>query len=269
MTWQIIARQDGRQTLGARSVKVLLGILALGVLVAAYVYPVFGQEPITTARFTGYVTGFLNTLVPIVGILVGYNAVAEEYESGALRLSLALPHSREDIVLGTFLGRAGVVAGTTLVTLVVAGALVVYPYGELEVVRSLAFVGLTLAFVALWTGLGVAVSILVATKRLALVLGFGLLFLFVFLWDTAETALAVGLNAADIIDGDLPGAVQFLFGLSPNRAFGTVVDGFIDPGASVSGPWYLGEWVALVVFALWLVVPLGVGYVRFAGRDLA
>jgi len=269
MTWTVIARQDARQTVESRAVKVLLGLQVLALLLAAYVYPVFGEDPITTARFTGYVTGWLTTLVPLVGVLVGYNAIVSERESGSLRLSLALPHSRSDVVLGKLVGRAGVLAAVVLGTLLVAGALVVYPFGDLEVPRSLAFVALTVAFAVLWTGLGVAVSLSVATKRQALVLAFGFLFVFVFVWDTVETVLRFGLNAAGIIDGDLPEVVQFLFTLSPNRAYTTVTDGFLNPAASVTGPWYLGEWAALVVFLCWLVGPLGLAYLRFSGRDLA
>lgn len=268
MTWTTIARQDGRQTLGARSMKLLLGLLAFVVVVSAYLYPVLGEEPITTAQFSGYVVGWLTTLIPLVGILVGYNAVVSERESGALLLSLSLPHSRRDVVLGKFVGRTAVLAGTILAAMVVAGFLVVYPYGELEIVRSLAFVALTVAFAALWTGLGVAVSLSVATKRRALVAAFGLLFLFVFVWGTVESAVRLGLNAAGVVNGDLPAAGQFLFGLAPGRTFARLTE-ILNPGASLGGPWYLGSWVTLAVFVCWLVGPLGLAYRRFAGRDLS
>lgn len=269
MTWQVIARQDGRLTFSARSVKFLLGLLVLGILLAAYMYPIAGSEPITTARFTGYVTGFLTTLLPLVGILVGYNAVVSERESGSLLLSLSLPHSRSDLLFGKLAGRAGIVVAAVLVAMTGAGFLVVYPYGELELVRSLAFVALTVSFAVLWTGLGLAISLSVATKRRALALGFGVLFLFVFFWGTMADILELGLRAAGLTNGGLPDGAQFFVNLSPNRAFTLVTDGFITPGAGVDGPWYLGEWVALVVFVGWLVGPLGVAYWRFSGGDLA
>ena len=269
MTWQIIAKQDSETTLQSKSVKYLLGLLGVGILLAAYLYPVTGPDPITTARFTGYVTGWLTTLVPLVGVLLGYNAVVSERESGALLLSLSLPHSREDVLLGKFLSRAGLVAVTMLAALVIGGALVVYPYGELELVRSLSFVGLALLYSALWTGLAVAVSLSVSTKRRALLLSVGALILFVFFWGTLRELLEVGLEAAGLVDGGLPEAIQFFFTLSPNRAFVLLTDGFINPGASVSGPWYLGEWLALLVFAVWLVGPLGFAWWRFSGRDLS
>ena len=269
MTWRTIARQDSETTLQSRSVKYLLGLLGFGILLAAYLYPVTAPDPITTARFTGYVTGWLTTLVPLVGVLLGYNAVVSERESGALLLSLSLPYSRADVLLGKLASRTGLVAATMLSALVGGGALVVYPFGELELVRSLSFVGLALLYGALWTGLAVAVSLSVATKRRALVLSVGALVLFVFFWGTLRGLLEVGLVAAGVVEEGLPDAVQFLFNLSPNRAFVLLTDGFIDPGASVGGPWFLGEWAALAVFLVWLVGPLGFAWLRFAGRDLS
>jgi ABC-type transport system involved in multi-copper enzyme maturation permease subunit len=266
MSWRVIARQDGRLTAGARSVKLLLGVFALGVFLLAYLYPVQTQGPVTTARFTGYVTGWLTTIVPIVGILVGYNAVVSERESGALLLSLALPHRREDVLLGKFAGRTGPLAAAIVGTMAVAGALVVYPFGELALAAFVAFVALTVLFGAIWTGLGLAVSLAVATKRRALVLGFGLVFVFVFVWGAAESALRLWLAEGS---GELPAAAQFVFGLAPGRAFARVTDGFLDPGAAVEGPWYLGEWAGLAVLLAWAVAPLGLAALRFARRDLA
>lgn len=269
MTWQVIARQDSETTLQSKSVKYLLGLLGFGILFAAYLYPVTAPDPITTARFTGYLNGWLTTLVPLVGVLLGYNAVVSERESGALLLSLSLPHSRDDVLLGKFLSRAGLVGATMLVALVLAGALVVYPYGDLEIVRSLAFVGLALLFGVLWTGLAVAVSLSVATKRRALALSIGALLVFVFFWGTLRDLIEVGFAAAGLAENGLPDAIQFVFSLSPNQAFTHITDGFINPGASVGGPWFLSEWVALVVFVVWLVGPLGLAWRRFAGRDLS
>lgn len=269
MTWRHVARQDATLTVGARSVKVLLGILAFGVLLAGYVYPVSTPGPVTTARFPGYVHGLLTTLVPFVGVLLGYNAVAGDRESGAIRLALSLPQSREDLVAGTYLSRTGLLSAALVLALVGAGALVVYPFGELDLVPFLLFVALTVAFGAVWSGLGVAVSLAVATKRRALVLGFAVLFLFVIAWDAVFSALTLGLNAAGVVDGPLPDPVLFVVGIEPGRVFGRLTAGFVDPSRPVEGAWYLNEWVALGLLALWLVGPMGLGYLRFSRGDIA
>ncbi|WP_424017702.1 ABC transporter permease subunit [Halorientalis pallida] len=269
MSWTVIARQDWALTVGERSTKYLLGLLGFVVVVTAYVYPLGGPGPHTTGRFAGTVHGSLTTLVPIVGVLLGYNAVVSERESGALRLSLSLPHSRADVVFGKFLGRTAVVAVALVAALAVAGFLVVYPFGELEPLRYLVFVVFTVWFAGIWTGIGIATSIAAATKRRALVIALFVFFVFVMLWDTVDSGVTLLLNFLDLVDGELPDPLQFYFGLEPGRVFGRLTDGFVDPSATVEGAWYLSEWAALVLFALWLVGPLGLAYRRFARRDLA
>lgn len=268
MSWQVVARQDVSLTVGTRSVKLLLGALTFVVILAGYIYPVVGSAPVTTARFPAFVSGSLTTLVPFVAILTSYGAVVSERESGSILLSLSLPHSRRDVFVGKLCSRAGLVAATLVVSLLAAGVLVVYPFGQLFLWRFLGFVMLAALFALVWSGLGLAVSLAVSTRRRALVLGFGLVFLFVVVWDTVTTALRFGLNAAGLVDGELPGVLRFLAGVEPANVFGRVTTGFITPDASVAGPWYLNEWVALVLLALWAVGPLGLAYVRFERSDL-
>jgi ABC-2 type transport system permease protein len=269
MAWRTVARTDRGVTLKPRLVKILLALPALAILAAGYTYPVFAEEPYTTARFAGYATGWFTGIVPFVGVLLGYNAIVSERESGAILLSLSLPQNRADVVLGKLASRAGLLCGAILVALVIAGWLVVYPFGTLDLLPFAGFVLVTLAYAATWIGLGVAASLFVSTKQRALIIAGGLFFLFVIVWDGVTAAIELGLDGAGVIGSDTPGVLRFVFSLDPGSVFSRVVDGFITPGASVGGPWYLGEWAALTLFVLWLVGPVGLAYRRFAGRDIA
>ncbi|ELZ16911.1 ABC transporter permease [Natrinema thermotolerans] len=269
MNWRVIARTDAALASAPRSTRLVLVLPAVTILAAAYLYPVFGSDPITTARFSGFVDGWLATVVPLTGVLLGHDAVVSERESGSLLLSLSLPHGRGDFVLGKVLSRVGLVSGVVLVAMVLGAGLVVYPFGRLEVVQFCGFVATTVAFGAIWTNLGIAASLSTATKQRAFVVAFGLFFLFVLVWDAIADGLQYGLDRAGLVDGSLPDPVQFVFGLEPGAVFQRVTAGFFDPSASVDGPWYLGEWVALAVFGLWLFGPLTVTYSRFAGSDLS
>lgn len=268
MSWRPVARQEAMLLLDSEAVAYLHTVLVLAVVLAAYVYPMTAPEPYTTARFGGFATGALVVLVPLVGILVGYNAVAGDRESGSLLLSLSLPISRRDLVLGAFAGRFGVLAAALVGAMVVAGALVVYPFGELALARFVAFVLLTLAFGAVWTGLGLAVSVSVATRQRAMVLGFGLVFAFVLAWDAVPWALQTLLDELGAIDGELPEPALFVVDLSPGNAFERVTAGFVDTGATVEGPWYRSPWASLAVLAGWAVLPLGLAFRRFDASDL-
>jgi len=269
MSWRVIARTDMAETVRPRSVKLLLGLPVATILLGAYVYPVLGSDPITTARFTGFISGWLTPIVSLVGVLLGYNAVVGKRESGAILLSLSLPHSRSDVVFGTLVSRAGLLGGVLVGALALGAGLVVYPFGSFTPLRFTGFVLLTAAFGVVWIGLGVAASLSVATKKRAFVVAFGLFFLFTIVWDGVASALELGLTEVGLASGDNPAPVEFLLAVEPGRVFQRVIDGFLNPGASVDGAWYLSEWLALGLLALWLVVPVGLAYHRFNGSDLS
>jgi ABC-2 type transport system permease protein len=252
----------------ARLTKVtLVGLIAV-VSVAAYVYPVVGTPPITTGRFGAFVGGWLGGLLAPIGVLFGYGAVAREHESGALRLALSMPHGRSSLVLGRFVGRAGVLGAATVVGMAIAGVLVVYPFGTLQPLRFLAFVLLCVTHGAIWVGIGVAASTLVATNRRALVLGVVVLFVLVIVWDAVTAGAEAGLVAAGVTDGPIRTAVRVSAQLDPGSAFETLVTALAtsDRGA---GAWYDGPTLALPVFVGWLLCPLSVAVLRFEWRDLA
>ncbi|GAB3323135.1 ABC transporter permease [Haloplanus salinarum] len=268
MTWRVIARRDWRVVLDARLPKAaLVGLIGV-VSIAAYVYPVVGTPPITTSRFGAFVGGWLGALLAPIGVLFGYGAIAREHESGALRLALSMPHGRSTLVLGRFVGRAGVLGAAIAVGMVIAGVLVVYPFGTLQPLRLLAFVLLCVAHGAIWVGIGVAASALVATNRRALVLGVAALFVLVIVWDPVTAGTEAGLVAAGVTDGPIRTAVRVSAQLDPGSAFETLVTALAasDRGA---GTWYDGPALALPVFVGWLLGPLSVAVLRFEWRDLA
>lgn len=268
MRWEPIARQEAKLLAGARSARWLLGLLVIVCFVGGYLYPVMASEPHTTAQFSGFLTGWLTTLLPLIGLLIGYNAICSDRASGSLLLTLSMPYSRRDVVAGKLFGRAGVFVAAIVAGLLAAGALVVYPFGELVVLPFVGFVALTVGFGVLYTALGVAVSMAVSTKQRATVLAFGVYFLFVLVWDVLEGAITFGLWQAGLIDDELPGVLEFVFAAEPGAIYERLIAGFIDPSQSVSGAWYLSEWLALVLFAGWIVGPLALAFWRFSRGDL-
>lgn len=266
--WRVIANQDIHLTVGSRSVKFLVSVLAFGILLLGYVYPIQGPNPTTTAHFTGYVAEWVTIATPVIGTLLGYNAVVSERESGSLKLSLVLPHSRGDILLGKLLGRSVPLATALGAALIIAGALVVYPFGELVLLEFIVFVLVAICYATLWVSIGLAVSISVSSKRRALVSGLAIPTVFVYGLDIIERAVQGGLNTTGATSGELPLGVRFVFGMTPARGFSRVVNGLTDPAVSVDGPWCLSEWTGLLAIGIWIVVPLGVGYRRFKRSDL-
>lgn len=268
MSWEVLARHEAGTSVSGNSIRLLLALLIMVCVFGGYLFPVIGAEPHTTAHFGGYMTNWMVTLVPLIGLLIGYNAIVSERTSGSLLLTLSLPHSRADVVIGKLLGRSGVISGAIVIGLLAAGSLVVYPFGELDVMPFLGFVLLTIGLACVFTGLGIAISMTASSKQRATVAAFAVYFLFILVWSELQAGVVLLLQSAGVADQDIVSAVNALFSVEPGTAYERLVAGFIDPSQSLDGAWYLQEWFALVVFVGWLLVPIGLAYVRFAEVDL-
>lgn len=280
MSWRTIASKDYHESKDSRLVRYLLYLFVAACLIGGYVFPVTTTGDVTKDRFAGFMTATITLLLPLLGILLSYNAIVGERESGRLALLLSLPHNRRDVVFGKLVGRGGFLALGVIVGLFGAGALVIYPFGSVSAtstVSYLAYVLLTLAFGAVYFGIGLTISTATVSKQRATVAAFGVFFVFVIVWDAIRDGSAFLLDQAGLIDGtlpqELPNWLLFLHGAEPGMLYERIIEGFFEgsesgPYLSAEAPWYLGEWVALVVFLVWAVVPLLVGYRRFEVTDL-
>ena len=68
-------------------------------------------------------------LIPLIALLLGYDAIVGEAERGCLILMLTYPVSRVEIVLGKFLGHAAILTFATVVGYGVAGAAAAWASG--------------------------------------------------------------------------------------------------------------------------------------------
>lgn len=276
MTWQVIAKKDYAQSRDSKLVRYLLYLFVVACLLAGYIYPTTVNGDPTKAGFTGFVTGTITLFLPLLAILLSYNSIVGERESGQLNILLSLPNNRREVVFGKLVGRSLLLLVGVIIGLVGAGALVVYPFGSISVSSALNYAGyilLTLAFGGIFYGIGLAVSTFTTSKRLATMTGFGAYFLFAIVWDGVQEGLTVALERAGIIDGTAPDWLLFVYGIEPTMLYDRLVKAFFEEdltGAYLGpdAPWYLGEWVALALFILWVGVPLSLGYWRFEVTDL-
>lgn len=252
----------------------MLYLLGVVIVFGGYVFPlVAGPPPVAMSAFPGFMTDSVTLFVPLVAVVVGHKAVVGERESGELALTLSLPHTRRDLVLGKLCSRGGLLAAAMLAGFGLAAVLVVYPYGTLEPLTYVAYLGLTLLFGLVFLNLAVAVSTITRREQVATVLALGLFALFVVLWDLVREASRIALEAIGLTTGPLPDWARGLLGAEPVSAYERAVAAFWGsggggPGAGAGDPWFLGGWVALLVLVAWAVLPLLVGYWRFERADL-
>ncbi|MFC7074173.1 ABC transporter permease subunit [Halovenus rubra] len=276
MSWQVIAKKDYAESRDSKLVYYLLLFFAFVFLVGGYTYPTVTEGDPTKGGFAGFMTGAVSLLLPLIAILLSYNSIVGERESGKLNLLLSLPYNRREVVFGKLVGRGVLLLIAIVGSLVSAGALVVYPFGSVSAMSLLNYVGymiLTTAFAGIFFGIGLAVSTFTTSKRLATMGGFGAYFLFALVWDGVRQGLNYALEQVGVIDGTAPDWLLFVYGIEPTMLYDRLVTGFIEndvsgPYFGADTPWYLGKWAGLVLFLVWVVVPLSLGYWRFEVTDL-
>jgi len=126
-----------------------------------------GVDPLTVAITS--ITTLSVYLVPLIGLLLSFDAISGEVERGTLALSLSYPLSRAEILIGKFIAHLSVLSFAIAVGLGLAGTFVVLRFG----VTDLSFFPLfklfltTLALGAAFLGVGYLVSSLVRQPGVA------------------------------------------------------------------------------------------------------
>jgi len=289
MSWQAVAEKDFRDAIRSRlllALTVLFVLFSAGIAYfAAQVRPPpqvqFGAE-LTTFALVSNLLGPVSVFIPIVAIAVAYRAVAGERQSGSLKFLLSLPNSRTDVLLGKFLGRAGVVSVALLagfgVGLVVVAALA----EEFSVLEYVAFVVVSLLLAFVFVSVAVGVSAFTSSTSRAAYGSFGLFVVFQFLWSALVSGFVYAANGFEFPgpDSELPewlqNAAEFLFIIDPTTAYQQgvrwVLRQLAENGqaeeAPADVPFYIQDWFGFFVLAFWIAVPLAIGYWRFHETDL-
>ncbi|WP_049924324.1 ABC transporter permease subunit [Halopiger djelfimassiliensis] len=271
MNWQSTARKDFRDAIRSRTIWLLL-IGFVGLFILGNV--VFGPR---SGPFDGFVeTTFANVhgLLPIVGIVLGYKAVLYERESGSLVLSLSLPQSRRDFVVGKLVGRLLVLTIPVVVGLIVGGSIAVVQYESVSLAPYLAFVVATVLYGAVFVSIALACSMSTTAGRQVLIRAIGAYVVLDLGWNWFINQFVRLLYRFRIaLPSDMPDWAVGLQLASPSEAYRHLVATLFEIGGSqahlaATTPWYVNPVTALIVLCGWLVVPLALGYLQFSTADL-
>ncbi len=206
-------------------------------------------------------------LVPLIALLLGFDAIAGEVERGTLPLMLATPVERRSVILGKFLGHLSVIMLAILVGYGSAGAVVMALAGDgLHGLGDLARLMATSAALGA-VFLAVSYVISASARQLGTAAAFA-----VGIWLVAVVLYDLGLLAALAADGDgaFAGRVfPWLLLANPADAFrlfnlaaldlGNAATGLSGATASLPFPPALG----LVSLAVWLALALGAAVLAF------
>lgn len=268
-----IVKKHFREAIRSRLVWALLGVLLLyqgiGILNAS---EMFFRSP---ERATRYLATSFTSIVPPLALVLGYNAIVGERESGSLRILLSLPTTRRDVMAGAYLSRNGILSATLLVAMTGLIIAVLYKGVGIAVAEIAATLGLVVLYGFAWTGIAIGISAAASTRFRAVAGVFGLYTLFLLFWDTLVIPSLAMLLVGSSNTGDFepievaqdPSWYVYLNRINPIKAYeglrvslASVVDGTLPAVPNVFG---------FLMLIAWATVPVLLGFRYFDRADLA
>ncbi|AZT84986.1 ABC transporter permease [Marinobacter sp. NP-4(2019)] len=270
-----IARKEFSDSLRNRwliAIALVFAILAVGIAwfgAAASGQVGYASTPATIASLASL--GIF--LIPLIALLLAYDAIVGEEEGGTLLLLLTYPISRGQLLFGKFLGHGLTLALATLIGFGVAGVAIAVLVDEVVIATlATAMLRFVLSTILLGWGfiaLAYLISVRVSEKPIAAGLALGIWFFFVLIFDL----MLLGTLVAS--EGKLnPELLPWLLMLNPTDIYRLLNIVAFGGGAQLSGVLSLGTdlpigaaglWFALV---LWFVIPLAGAWALFRRRRI-
>ncbi len=207
-------------------------------------------------------------LIPLIALILGFDAIVGERERGSLDLLLSMPITRFELLLGKFVGLSAALAFSTLAGFGLVGILLSWQqlnlsglYHYFGFVLSAILMGMTFLSLAILT------SVMATDRARASGAAIGVWFFFVLVYDLILLGILVGTGGA--INETV---FSFLLLLNPADVF-RILNVFSSEQAktfyglatvfpkTLSDPWFLG-----LVMAFWIIAPLGLATWRFTWR---
>lgn len=255
-------------------------VLAVSVLLAALAFALafLGSAPTGVVKVNALAVTIVSLssltifLIPLVALLLSYDAVVGEMERGTMALLLAYPVTRSHVIVGKFLGQVACLAVATVAGYGLAGlALVLGGESDATTIRAFALmIAASVLLGAVFVAIGTLVSTLVRDRGIAGGIAIGVWLVFVLLYDMA----LLGILAADQGRRMTASVLDVLLLLNPTDAYrlatltsSSEVSGFaglagLGTGHMLSGPTLFGALLA------WIVVPLAAAMALFSRRQV-
>jgi Cu-processing system permease protein len=211
-------------------------------------------------------------LVPLIALLLSYDAIVGEIDRGTMALLLSYPVARWQVVLGKFIGHLAILVFATVIGYGLAGAAVQWATaGDWDAWGAFGFMIATSGLLGgVFIAIGYLISASVSDRGAAGGAAIGVWLFFVLIYDLA----LLGGLVADQGRNVTPGVLNALLLLNPADVFRLLnltmtndVGGFAGV-AGLGAHAGLAPWTLLAALSLWLLAPLAATIAVFARRQV-
>ncbi len=203
-------------------------------------------------------------LIPLIALLLGFDAIVGERERGSLDLLLTQPITRLELLFGKYLGLAAAFTLSTVTGFALVAVLVFQRYQWDGFIHYLGFVFSSVLLGLAFLSLAMLISVIARERTRASGMAIALWFFFVLVFDLILLGALVG--TADQHTGDL---FVYLLLLNPADIYRILNIFSLDDVRSMYGlvsiiPTALAKpWVMHTVMASWIITPLALARWRF------
>lgn len=224
-----------------------------------------GQVGLRSIEFTiASLVSLVIYLIPLIALLLGFDAVVGERERGSLDLLLALPITRFELLLGKYLGLACALTLSTVAGFALDAVLLYRQFGWPGLYHYLGFMVSSVLLGLAFLSLALLLSVLTRERTRASGLAIALWFVFVLVFDL----LLLGLLVAS--GGEFGGqALAYVLLLNPADVFRILNVFSLDQMRSLYGltsivpPALANPWLMGGAMLAWITAPLALATWRF------
>lgn len=276
-----VARKEFKMNLKNRWIILLvLVFVALTVLVSFYGTASAGEDEWRGLRQTVlWMSTYMEYMVPIFGLILGYSSVVREKESGSLSLLLSYPVDRGEVLAGKFLGLWCVLTACISSGLFIGGMIVSTQVEYTVWADYYLFVLSSVILGGVYLSISLLISIIFEDTVSAMSASIFVLFLFSFLWLVGVYAIAEVTFGWEVMKtGSAP---RWYFGLqffNPVIIWFTLlalnIAPFQDWAMEFGGkeprttPGFYDTWVMIGILLVWIAVPLLLAEIIFNRQDI-
>jgi ABC-2 type transport system permease protein len=271
MNWQAIAQNDLRKAIHERGAWALfagffVGFGGLAALLVQLGYP----------EFEGYIDLLapgVGLLVPLAGIILGYEAIIGERESGTAVLSLSMPHSRAGLIVGKLVGRTTLLATVIAAAAFLASIILLYFFPSFSPSRFVGFIAMSIVYGTTFLWIAAGLSMTLSTSRRVIAAAFGAYIGLTLFWTVLIDLTQTVLFRFRPTSGEPETWVTLASFVGPNTSFNYVLAEVLDAGtvpAAVvnSSANFVTPAVALLALVGWAILPVLGGFLSFRQDDL-
>jgi Cu-processing system permease protein len=208
-------------------------------------------------------------LIPLIALMLGFDAVVGERERGTLELVLALPVTRLELLLGKYLGLAAALSASTLGGFGLVALAFSWQAGPAALEPYAGFIGTSVLLGRAFLSVGVLVSVLASDRARASGLAIALWFFFVLVFDLLLLGVLVASGGRL---GEAAQAFPYLLLLNPADVFRILNVFSLEEVKNLYGltgivPRPLAKpWAMALVMLGWIAAPLMAAAWRFRSK---